>query len=635
MSSNIVQPFQQTSGGESEKQSKAYWDDITMDAFIKVCVTETLAGNRPNSDFNKLGWKNVIKAFNNLTGRNYQYRQLKNKWSSLKKDWQLWNTLIGKETGLGWDPMRQTINASNEWWDKKLKENPEAIKFKTKGLKNVEQLDILFKDIIATGEGAWAPSQGFVGQEVDDSSKVGEHEDNIIEDQDDSSCNPPLDTIFNGFEATTQPSMAKKNEGRRKRKRNETKSELVAIQLERICSAVENRSSISSKGDKSGCSIAEVMKIIRGMPEVKNDFELYMKAIDIMVVKENRDMFVALEDPIDQIAWLKHKHMPSNNNDQNFDDESDDEHGFYQLVLAGCAAAATFTSHGLSNRMIQERFQHSGESVSRWFEIVLDVVCLMAIDIIKPSDPQFKEVPDKIRNDDRYWPYFKNCIGVINGTHIPVVVPRDRKIPYIGRKGVTTQNVMAVCDFNMCFTFAWAGWEGAAHDARVFLEALRRPELGFPHPPRGKYYLVDAGYPQMSGYLGTYKGERYHLPDFRRGSSPKGKKEIFNHRHSSLRCTIERTFAVLKNRWRMLREMHSFPLEKQVKIVIASMALHNFIRINARMDMEFKPYDDDQGLLPLNEEESRVDSLVEEDGSHHTREMEEQRDRIANLLISH
>ncbi|RVW42723.1 hypothetical protein CK203_098617 [Vitis vinifera] len=222
----------------------------------------------------------------------------------------------------------------------------------------------------------------------------------------------------------------------------------------------------------------------------------------------------------------------------------------------------TTIGHGLSNRMIQERFQHSGESVSRWFEIVLDVVCLMAVDIIKPSDPQFKEVLDKIRNDDR--------------------------------------------------------WEGAAHDARVFLEALRRPELGFPHPPRG-----------------PYKGERYHLPDFRRGSSPKGKKEIFNHRHSSLRCTIERTFAVLKNRWRMLREMHSFPLEKQVKIVIASMALHNFIRINAKMDMEFKPYDDDQGLLPLNEEESRVDSLVEEDCSHHTREMEEQRDRIANLLISH
>ena len=71
----------------------------------------------------------------------------------------------------------------------------------------------------------------------------------------------------------------------------------------------------------------------------------------------------------------------------------------------------------------------------------------------------------------------------------------------------------------------------------------------------------------------------------------------------------------------MLREMHSFPLEKQVKIIIASMALHNFIRINARMDIELKPYDDDQGLIPLNEEESRMDSLIEEDGSHQAREI--------------
>ena len=42
--------------------------------------------------------------------------------------------------------------------------------------------------------------------------------------------------------------------------------------------------------------------------------------------------------------------------------------------------------HGLSNRMIQERFQHSG-IISRWFGIVLDVICLMAKDIIRPSDP--------------------------------------------------------------------------------------------------------------------------------------------------------------------------------------------------------------------------------------------------------
>ena len=35
----------------------------------------------------------------------------------------------------------------------------------------------------------------------------------------------------------------------------------------------------------------------------------------------------------------------------------------------------------------------------------------------------------------------------------------------------------------------------------------------------------------------------------------------------------------------------SFPLDKQVKSIIVSMALHNFIRINIEADMKFKPYD--------------------------------------------
>lgn len=62
------------------------------------------------------------------------------------------------------------------------------------------------------------------------------------------------------------------------------------------------------------------------------------------------------------------------------------------------------------------------------------------------------------------------------------MVPETQRIPYIGRKNVPTQNILDVCDFNMCFTFVWAGWEGAAHDSRIFGEALRDRDLNFPHP---------------------------------------------------------------------------------------------------------------------------------------------------------
>ena len=61
----------------------------------------------------------------------------------------------------------------------------------------------------------------------------------------------------------------------------------------------------------------------------------------------------------------------------------------------------------------------------------------------------------------------QDYIGAIDGIHVKVVVPEAQHIPYIGRKNVPTQNIMSICDFNMCFTFIWAGWEGAAHDIQI------------------------------------------------------------------------------------------------------------------------------------------------------------------------
>ena len=53
-------------------------------------------------------------------------------------------------------------------------------------------------------------------------------------------------------------------------------------------------------------------------------------------------------------------------------------------------------------------------------------------------------------------------MGAIDGTHISAWVPSQLQISYRGRKSVCTQNVMAVCDFDMRFTFVNAGWEGTA-----------------------------------------------------------------------------------------------------------------------------------------------------------------------------
>ena len=50
---------------------------------------------------------------------------------------------------------------------------------------------------------------------------------------------------------------------------------------------------------------------------------------------------------------------------------------------------------------------------------------------------------------------------------------------------------------------------------------------------------------------------------------------------------IERTFGVWKNKWRIIRNIPSFPFHIQIHIVFATMALHNFVRLNDRDDRGF------------------------------------------------
>ena len=78
----------------------------------------------------------------------------------------------------------------------------------------------------------------------------------------------------------------------------------------------------------------------------------------------------------------------------------------------------------------------------------------------------------------------------MDGTHIPAHAPPGEQVAYMNRHGQATQNVLAICDFDMRFTYIYAGWEGSAHDARVLDGALTGP-THFPMAPSGgKAYII-------------------------------------------------------------------------------------------------------------------------------------------------
>ncbi|KAL6637093.1 hypothetical protein ACP70R_024665 [Stipagrostis hirtigluma subsp. patula] len=125
--------------------------------------------------------------------------------------------------------------------------------------------------------------------------------------------------------------------------------------------------------------------------------------------------------------------------------------------------------HNQRFRVINLTFRRSVETISRYFQEVLYAVGELRSEMIVPPSTN---VHPKILNSRRWYPYFKDCIGAIDGTHVLARVPRRMQAAFMGRKHTTTQNVLAAVDFDLRFTYVLAGWEGSAHDALILADAL-------------------------------------------------------------------------------------------------------------------------------------------------------------------
>ncbi|KAA0054690.1 retrotransposon protein [Cucumis melo var. makuwa] len=204
-------------------------------------------------------------------------------------------------------------------------------------------------------------------------------------------------------------------------------------------------------------------------------------------------------------------------------------------------------AHDVKNRVIQREFMRSGETISRHFNMVLLAVIRLHEELLKKPQP----VPNECTN--QRWSYaVQNCLGALDGTYIKVNVPASDRARYRTRKGEVATNVLGVCDTKGDFVYVLAGWEGSAADSRILRDALSRPNRL--KVPKGYYYLVDVGYPNAEGFLAPYRGQHYHLQEWRGPeNAPSTSKEFFNMKHSSARNVIERAFGVLKGRWAILR----------------------------------------------------------------------------------
>ncbi|CAN6250909.1 unnamed protein product [Urochloa humidicola] len=265
--------------------------------------------------------------------------------------------------------------------------------------------------------------------------------------------------------------------------------------------------------------------------------------------------------------------------EEDYDDDDDDDDDLMLFILPALYLATTEmeTPGQTSKPSDGTGMETTGQAVfgdAKWVCKVLEddrgqgYVTAMTGKFVKPPSTQTHL---KISSDPCYAPYFENCIGAIDGIHVPMTLSDSEAAPYRNRQESISQNVMLACDFDLNFVYS-CGREGSASDAAVLYSAI---ESGF-EVPIGKYYLVDGGYANTPSFLAPYLEVPYHTEEQEQiNSQPQDYRELFNLRHAQLRGHIKRAIGLLKMRFPILNVPTAYRKDTQLKIPAAAVVLHN------------------------------------------------------------
>ncbi|KAJ1206321.1 hypothetical protein NDU88_001728 [Pleurodeles waltl] len=179
----------------------------------------------------------------------------------------------------------------------------------------------------------------------------------------------------------------------------------------------------------------------------------------------------------------------------------------------------------------------------------------------------FPEVGDlpTVKGDFYALGHIPNIIGAIDVTHVALVPPKDDEQVYRNRKNYHSMNVQVVCLADQYISHLNAKFPGSVHDAYIMqnssipyvMELLQRHRV---------WLIGDSGYPNLPWLLTPVRNPRTRA------------EERYNEAHGRTRRVIERTFGLLKARFRCLHMTGGslmYSPRKVCHIIVACCMLHN------------------------------------------------------------
>ncbi|XP_050707771.1 putative nuclease HARBI1 isoform X3 [Eriocheir sinensis] len=209
----------------------------------------------------------------------------------------------------------------------------------------------------------------------------------------------------------------------------------------------------------------------------------------------------------------------------------------------------------------------SQPSISRAITQTIDA--LANVNILKQfiSFPTTQDVTEANKADFLTIANFPGVIGVVDGTHVRIVAPKEEEDVFVNRKGYHSINVQVIFDANYRILDILAKWPGSVHDARILNGCGVAELFQRGHVPPGSHLLGDSGYPSKPWLLTPYLRP---LP---------GPQSRYNRAHKRTRSVVERGIGQLKRRFHVLHsEVRVTPPVKVCKLIHVCGMLHNICK---------------------------------------------------------
>ncbi|XDV14258.1 hypothetical protein PO909_002432 [Leuciscus waleckii] len=191
----------------------------------------------------------------------------------------------------------------------------------------------------------------------------------------------------------------------------------------------------------------------------------------------------------------------------------------------------------------------------------------------------FIRIPDEVEASEiarsfEEVPSVPQVMGLIDGTHIPILPPSDGYKDFVNRKGWPSYVLQAVVDDKCCFRSISCKMPGSAHDANVLRmsDLFQRAHL-LPKSVKNiegeevrLQIIGDPAYPLLDWLMKGYINSPNLTPA----------QQSFNVYLSSVRVGVEMAFGILKSRWRVLLKRSDFHFTFAPTMIATCCALHNF-----------------------------------------------------------